>query len=285
LDEKKAQEYFGMATDWHYSGETFTFAGEIANADQKTAFLSYLKWGDSNIKHLILIRNYPAYFPTWHGKPFSSQSTFDNEKGIYYGLETKIHQFKINAYFDVWRYPETRYFEKMPTVASEEFLQIETKSKTQKWTFSVNHKNKEKYKTLEDESKIRNFQRTVLRTDWWHYFDNISLKTRFEYASEYYQDEKVFQKGTLISQLVKFHFSNLELAAQIALYHANVLHYMYEYSMDGQMENAVLSGDGIYSYLLVKYLIIKNLKIQFKISDRWNEKNYLKAGLQIEYLL
>jgi hypothetical protein len=285
FDVKKSQSYNALATDWHYANSFFIFAGEVARADEKTAFLSYLKWGDKAIKHLILVRSYPDYFPTWHGKPFSSQSTFDNEQGVYYGLETRFKKFKLNAFFDVWRFPATRYYEKMPTAASEELIQIETKTKKQKWTFSANHKTKEKYKTLDDESKIRNYQRTVLRCDWWNYYDFISFKTRFEYASEYYKNEQLFQKGILVSQLVRLQFSAFHVIAQIAMYHSDILHYMYEYSMDGQMENAVLSGDGIYSYILLKFLVIKNAKVQFKISDRWNKANYLKLGLQIEYSL
>ncbi|MCD4817467.1 MAG: helix-hairpin-helix domain-containing protein [Candidatus Cloacimonetes bacterium] len=279
-DNKYPSKYSGLSSYFNTRINEIEFFGEIASIDEKFAGVSGIRWGDQRIKQLLLFRKYPDHLINWHANSFTSAS-MKNETGIYYGLKIIPRiRTKINFYIDIWKYPKVRYFEKMPTTGNEEFLQFETFSKFRKIAITLKHKNKEKYKTIDDESIIRDFEQTLLRIDWWSYYDLMKIKTRFEFANEYLPENKLFKNGILIYEQVKFIYKSLEIVGQITVFHSQILHYMYEYALDGTMETSVFSGDGVHTYLLLKYDWNKTFETQFKISDRWNENNCFKIGFQ-----
>lgn len=273
--------YSAISADFIINRSGFPTFGEISFAQEKIAGVMGCKFGENELRHLLLFRYYQKDFPTWHGNPFSSQSRFDNEVGLYYGMTIiPFERTKINCYFDVWSFPETRYFEKMPTVGSEQFIQLERKFDTNSLRFTIQHKNKEKYISL-DETKIRDFERTVIRVDWWQNISNFRFKTRCEFVTEYLANDNIYKSGILAYEEIKWKINKLTLIGQVAVYHSDVLHYMYEHNVDGIMQNSILKGDGAYSYFVFKYNFIKDIELQFKVSDHWNTKNKMRLYLQV----
>jgi len=288
-DTETANDYSAIGANFYLLKNKYPTFGEIAFIEDKIAGVVGTKWGEDKIRQLLLFRYYDKNFPTFHGKPFSAQSAnFDNEIGLYYGITLlPFKKTKLNIYFDVWKFPETRYFEKMPTAGSEQFVQLEIQTKKNGFRFTLKHKDKEKLKTLDDVSQIRNFERTLFRFDWWQQvFPTLRLKTRCELVTEYFPQEDVFSKGILAYEQLRLKAGKLELITQIAIYRsdtepAKVLLYMYENNVDGIMQNSIFSGDGIYSYLLLKYQVLRCSEIQFKIADRWNSEDKMKYYLQV----
>jgi len=259
---------------------------EVAFADDKLAAQLGMKFGDREFQQLILFRNYEKNLPTWHGNAFSAQSNFDNETGIYYGAKLLLNKkTKINCYFDLWSFPRTRYFEKMPTIGSDHFFQFETRFTGNTVRLTVHNKQKEKYMTLET-AEIRDFERLLIRCDWWQKLKDVTFKTRSEFVSEYLPDDHVYGKGLLFYEQLKVDYDNFDVVAQISFYKSvlepfKIKHYMYENNITGIMQNSVLSGDGIASYLLIRLNVTSNLKLQVKISDRWLKKNEMRLFFQI----
>ena len=288
-DPEKANDYTAAGANFYLISGKYPTFGEIAYANDKIAGLIGTKWGEDKIRQLLLFRYYEKNFSTFHGKPFSAQSAnFDNEIGLYYGITLlPFRKTKLNIYFDVWKFPGTRYLEKMPTAGSEQFIQLEIHYGKNGFRFTLQHKDKEKLKTLDDVSKIRDFKRTLFRFDWWQQvFPALRIKTRCELVTEYFPAEEVFSGGILAYEQLKWKTGNLELITQIAVYRSDtepykVLHYMYENNVDGIMQNSIFSGDGVYSYLLLKYQVLKSSEIQFKIADRWNSEDKMKYYLQV----
>jgi len=280
-DKLNNNEYSAVSADIIINQNYFPSFGEIAYSEQKIAGVLGTKFGENQLRHLLLFRYYEKGFPTWHGNPFSSQSRFDNEIGLYYGLTiTPFVRTKINCYFDVWSFPETRYFEKMPTVGSEQYIQLEKKFDSNSLRFIIQHKDKEKYISLE-EAKIRDFERTTYRADWWQFIDDLRFKTRCELVTEYLPDEQIHKAGFLAYEELKYKIDKLSLIGLVAVYHSDVLHYMYEHNVDGIMQNSILKGDGFYSYFMLTYKILANFEIQFKVSDHWDENDKMRIYLQI----
>lgn len=274
-------EYSAVSADFMINQTSFPTFGEIAYSQQKIAGVMGSKFGENKLRHLLLFRLYQKGFPTWHGNPFSSQSRFDNEIGVYYGVTlTPFTRTKINCYFDVWSFPETRYFEKMPTVGSEQYIQLERKFDSNSFRLIVQHKDKEKYIALE-ETKIRDFERTTYRADWWQFIDNFRFKTRCELVTEYLPDEQIHEAGFLVYEELKIKLQSVNIIGLMAVYHSDVLHYMYEHNVDGIMQNSILKGDGFYSYFMLTYNFSTNFEIQFKVSDHWNKKDKMRIYLQI----
>lgn len=281
-----ASKYNGASLYFLLFNNTSPIFSEVAMADKKLAGSAGIKFGDERMRQIILFRSYQKNFPTWHGNPFSSQSNFDNETGLYFGTTLlPAKKIKINAYFDVWNFPQTRYYEKMPTANSEQFIQIETRFPANTCRITLHHKQKEKYLNLED-AKIRDFERLLLRIDWWQQLTRLIMKTRLEFVSEYLPEDKVYAKGWLFYEQAKIKLNKLQIIAQISVYHSvcepfKVKHYMYENNVRGIMQNSVFSGDGIASYLLLKYDIYPNLRLEAKVSDRWQTADKMRFFLQM----
>ncbi len=273
-------EYTAISTDIVINRNGFPTFGEIAYAQDKLAGVLGSKFGENELRHLILFRYYQKDFPTWHGNPFSSQSRFDNEIGLYYGITIiPLERTKINCYFDVWSFPETRYFEKMSTVGTEEFIQFERKFDKNSLRFTIQHKSKEKYIALE-QTKIRDFERTTFRADWWQKINNLRFKTHCELITEYLSEDDIHKSGLLAYEEVKWKMNKLTVIGQVSAYNSDVLHYMYEHNVDGIMQNSILKGDGFYSYFVLKYNLLKNVELQCKVSDHWNRKDQMRMYLQ-----
>jgi hypothetical protein len=280
-DSNLNNDYAAYSSFFKMNLGLYPMFGELSAADGKYAGILGIKFGESKFRQVLLLRYYEKYFPTWHGNPLSAQSSFDNEMGMYYGITlVPFAKAKMNIYFDIWKYPQTRYFEKMPSVGNEEFIQLELNRNPHNFRFTFKHKNKEKYISL-DESGIRDFERNMFRVDWWQDQGNFRMKSRLEFTSEFLREDRIFEHGILAYQQIKYKTGNLEVVAQVSVYHTEVLIYMYENSIDGIMQNSIFSGDGIYSYLLFKYNVFKHFEMQFKISDELIEENKMRLYFQM----
>jgi hypothetical protein len=268
------------------NNSSFPIFGETASIDKKYGLILGMKFGENVVRHLLILRYYEKDLTTWHGHAFATQSNFENETGVYYGITIiPTKRNKLNAYFDVWSFPETRYFEKMPTVGSEQFLQWESHFCSQAIRLTLQHKFKEKYIILEN-AQIRDFERTLLRFDWWQKLSFITFKTRGEFVSEYLPENKIYTTGFLFYEQMKLKSNRIELIGQISVCKSDtspfkVKHYLYEQNVDGIMQNSVISGDSISSYLLLKYQISVHVELQLKLSDVWQQKDKFRTFAQI----
>ncbi|HPR17896.1 MAG TPA: hypothetical protein PLD62_06595 [Candidatus Cloacimonadota bacterium] len=280
-----ADKYTALNAFFVVNKTGFPIFGEVACIDGNYGMVAGAKFGENKFRQLVVTRYYEKDIPSWHGNPFASQSSFNNEMGMYYGVTIlPAERHKINAYFDVWSFPQTRYFEKMPTVGSEQFLQWEVHFASHSLRMTLQHKFKEKYITL-DEAKIRNYERTLCRLDWWQKFTALTLKTRAEFVNEYLSEDKVYASGFLLYEQLKLQREYFELIAQITCFKSDtkpfkVKHYVYENNVDGIMQNSVFSGDGVASYLLIRFNFSEKFSLQTKISDTWQEAGKMRFFCQ-----
>lgn len=281
-DPKRAQKYDAFNLYFNLFGSKTPIFGEFAYADSKNALIMGFRHGDTRFRQLILARYYEKNFPTWHGNPFSSQTRFDNEQGFYYGLTfTPTSSIRVNAYLDVWNHPGTRYFEKMPTAAHEEFIQLRFRHQKHIVQVSYSHKNRERQIRIDDVSKIRQQRRSVYRFDWWQHYSSIMLKSRLEMVEEYLPEEEHYSRGFLAFQQLRLPLEKLELLLQLTVYHSDVLLYMYEHSLDGKMQNSIFRGDGIHCNLVVKYTFSEHWEFQAKVSDGWFSRDDFSVMCQL----
>ncbi|KQC03869.1 MAG: hypothetical protein APR54_02275 [Candidatus Cloacimonas sp. SDB] len=281
-DPKIINEFSAFSMDLSFFRSSHPVHSEIALINKKMSCLSSITLNTKNIHQLFLFRSYSNNFPEWHGNPFSSQSGFANETGFYYGITFRPgNKIKLNFYIDLWKFPETRYFEKMPTVGNEIMFNCNLRlPDDQMLKFLFKQKNKEKYISL-DESKIRDLQKNNFRLDWIKQYNNIKLQTRFELASEYLPFVKIFKKGYLFSQLLKYNSGFFSIALQIAATDSDLLFYLYEYSVDGALSNAILKGNNIYYNLMAGVKPVDFLKLQLKTSGILKDNDTMKLIFQV----
>jgi len=258
-------------------------SAEVAFAAKKWSGIIAFRAGNADFRQLFLYRHYQNGFPDWHGNPFSSQSSFDNQQGFYYGLTLKLFGWmKLNFYVDLWKYPETRYFEKMPTAGNELMLNVEYRLPDKnKLVLLFKQKNSEKYFVL-DIGKIRNMQKNYFRLDWKQETGHIQFCTRISYVTEYISDDKYFANGLLLAEILKFRSGKVSCTCQVAGFSSNLLLYLYEYDVDGKMSTCALKHNDTYYNFLISYRLFPYLTFQFKISGLLANKDKSTLCFQIK---
>src|SRR5690554_3168460 len=252
----------------YYRTDNFALWGEYARISNKQGLVAGIRLGRGVFQQLLLYRSYEKDMPVWHGNPFSSQSSFDNEEGLYYGLRIRPSRFwTLNCFFDLWRHPATRYFEKMPTTRSEQYLQVIHNRQVDTFRLKFQHKNYEKYRVLQDIAGIRDEHKTVTALDWKHNIrTDLSHSCGIEYITHYIPEVKNFKKGILLFENLSWKYRKTGLVYQINFFRSDISHYLYERSLDGMWESRPLSGDDIYSFLVIKADVAENIKVQGKFS-------------------
>ena len=292
LDKEYPQEQILFGIDYSLLLNRFCLFGEMSITDRskrRKAYLVGLSLLEKRFENLIIVYDYDKYFPTYHGNPFHNSSNYDNQKGIYYGILFRpAKKSKLNLYFDIYNFPKERYFEKMPTYGVDKFLQFDQKWKDNKIRITVRNQDKETYQNIEDSKKIYSFQRTTLRSDFWHYLQkNVRLRLRAEYSYEDYESISKYDDGFLFFQEIKIvFFKRWQNLIRFTQYRSNdITLYMYENDIDGIMLNSQFSGDGFFWFLLLKYRITNYLSLQFKYAEDLWKTDKLYNNNQIKFLI
>jgi hypothetical protein len=261
----------------------FPIFSEVAKADDKIATVGGIRFGSSKFKNLLIARYYPKHFPTWHGKPFSDKSNFDNEQGIYYGLKFyPIPKLKLNLYFDVWKHPQTSYWEKMPTSGSEQFIMLSYKYGKNKWRFSIKNSNEEKYISLQENSKIRQVRANIFSFKWrqnvnsWLTYDSYG-----KLANQYLPQSRVYERGFLFYQQARMQSEILDVILRLSSHHGELPVYVYENNVDGIMQNRACSGEGLYGFIVCSWRLFTNFELQAKYFDYLVKKEKAEFYFQV----
>lgn len=262
-----SSEYTKAGLFFSHSFNRIDFLGEYARIDNKNGLVTAMRWGDRDFRHLLLYRYYEKGIPVWHGNPFAAGSSFDNENGLYYGIELRAGRFTINSYFDVWRYPGTSYFEKMPVTRNDQFLQIACQFKEDSFRLRFRNTDYDKYRVIEDTGKIRREKSLNLSLEWrrpintdWQYRSGI------QFADRYIPEANDYNNGFLKYEQIRWDKQKLSLIAQINVFESEVTHYLYQHTLQGMWESRPLSGDDLYMWIMAGYDLTPKTKIQSKFS-------------------
>lgn len=280
LADGSAQKYWCYAISAGVQQQNWQWVNEAALSDKSCAWLSGLRWGTPEYRHLLMARYYPAEFPTHLGNPFSTGSSFANEQGIYYGFRARLATgLLLRGYFDVWHFPQPRYFEKMPTSGSEEYISVQWQRGIHRVTATMRAVCKEKYISL-DTAEIRDFQRLTLRCEYRQQpSDWLEYKTRLAFSSDYLPAEKQHESGILNYQQMKLKWGNWSCTARISASFGDVLLYVHEPDIIGSFSNQMFKGDVISGCILIDAQISKRGRLQAKYRDDVGKNNAAYAAL------
>jgi hypothetical protein len=274
LEQELSNNYNSKGFFINFKAGEIDLLGEYARLGGRTGIVAALRWGKSPFRQLLLYRQYDRYFPHWHGNPFSSQANFDNERGVYYGLRIVPYPgWTINVYFDIWRHPDTRYFEKMPITRTEQYLQVIYRTSKDTFRWKLHNRDYARYRVFDDTGKIRDENKTAVAWDWLHKVTpNLSITTCLEYLSRRIPEINDFQKGILFFENISWQQKNTRISCRISVYRSAVSHYVYEQSLAGMWESRPLNGDDIYFYLIIKNNLTNSIKLQSKFSYLLTQK-------------
>ncbi|MEM9930277.1 MAG: helix-hairpin-helix domain-containing protein, partial [Bacteroidota bacterium] len=116
--------------DYRYRLRNFTFFGEVAGSRNLTdgatttggvAQLHGLMLGlDRYVDLSVVYRNFDVDYQALNARPFAETTGARNEEGLYFGLEVRPGaNWRINAYYDLFRFPYLRFNIDGPSQGSE----------------------------------------------------------------------------------------------------------------------------------------------------------------------
>ena len=214
----------------------------------------------------VLQRYYTKDYQAYYAAGFGEQSKTTNEKGIYFGAEMHpVRKLSLSAYFDSYSFPWMKFRTYAPSNGVDFFTEAD---------YSVNHY-VNVYARYKQESKYQNSsydytgvvpiiptQKKQLRFHInYQLARNLVMKNRFEFA-QYQTSETGIENGWMIFQDVNYQFSTLPLKinARIAFFDApyNARIYAYENDILYGFSIPAYSGQGIRTYLTLKYTVVRN---------------------------
>lgn len=214
----------------------------------------------------ILQRYYTKDYQAYYAGAFAEQSNTTNENGIYFGTEIyPVRKWKVSAYYDIYKFPWLRFGVNSPSSGNDFFTQIEY-SLSRYVNMHIRYKQESAFKTSSDDfTGVVPVVTTTKKQFRYHITyslsRNLRLKNRLELAS-YKKGENKLETGFMFYQDVSYKLRQLplQLTARIAFfdaaYNARIYTYendiLYGYSIPG------LSGQGIRTYLNLRYTVIKN---------------------------
>ena len=251
--------------------------GEAAGSKQGRPALTQSLFFNSGIikygvKYWYINKNYQSPF----GRVFDNSDPFPQaEEGFYFGLTLNpFNRFTINSYKiikkDLWR----TYFDKMPKIKDESFIEVNYQPENLSVFARLRIKNNEYFIDQENENTIirtvqqQNIYRLqldykpakqlLLRTRW----ESTDIQSCNENGSYLFEDIHLFT-GPIFSIITRVLFYRTDS------YNSRL--YEYESDLPGSYANYPVYGEGKIYYLLLKWKIYNKISILFKY--RYNNIN------------
>ena len=279
------------SVDYRYRLRNFTFFGEVAGSrngsdgqpsDVRGAQLHGVLLGlDRYTDFAVVYRNYGVGYQALAARPFGESNGGRNEEGLYFGLTLRPgNHWRINAYYDLFRFPYLRFNVDAPSRGHEYRLRVTYWQKRKLDTYVELRSETKGFGTDGDETEFTNLDPVVPRTRFqgrlhFGYKVTSALEWRSRLDAGFTEDP-LNGRETGIMLLQDLHYrprGPLSFSARLAFFNTadyDVRFYQYE---NGLLYNArVLPyyGRGTRSFLLVRYKGIRNLTVEGRIAQTYN---------------
>jgi hypothetical protein len=267
---KGKYQLFGETAISKSKGKAFV-QGAIINLNDQLSFSALFRHFDKNYQAL------------W-ANTFAEGSNISNESGLYFGAKILPVKFvTLSAYSDFYRSQWINYSTAAPSTGWDILTQanIVLSGKTE---FYIRFKNEEKeVKFIQNERYVNLPEQTQkLRFHFYYkYSEQIILKTRLEQVL-YKGLEK--ENGLMIFQDVQYIPTKIpiNISARIAWFSTDSYNsrvYAYENDLLYTFSIPAYYGNGLRTYLNLKYKIAKNVDLWFKIANTsWNDRDIISSG-------
>lgn len=214
----------------------------------------------------ILHRAYAKDYWAQYAGGFAEQSRVQNENGLYLGAEFHpIRNWKLGAYYDMYRFPWLSYRRDAPADGQDYFAQVDfapSRNLQMYWRFKHETKTEN---SSENTAGVDPLVPAALSKIRYHLAysisDEVEMKSRAE-AAFYDKGDEKHETGILIYQDVAWRSQRFPITAhfRLAFFDADYYARLYAYENDILYAFSVpaYSGQGFRSYLTLKYTIVDN---------------------------
>jgi hypothetical protein len=281
-------DLLNASVDYRYRYRNFTFFGEVAGSSKEPqngingfgfSQLHGLMLGlDRYVDVSVVYRNYGVDYQALNARPFGETTGARNEEGIYVGLELRPGKhWRINAYYDIFRFPYLRFNIDAPSEGHEYRFRLTYWQKRKLDTYLELRSETKGFGTDGDESVFTNLDPVVPRTRFqarlhFAYKINTDLEWRSRLDVGYTEEELTDREtGFMIYQdLIYRPRGAFSFTTRFSLFNTdgfNVRFYQYE---NGLLYNARVLPyyhQGTRTFLLVRYKGIRGLTLEGRIAQ------------------
>ena len=284
----RGSDLVNASVDYRYRYRNFTWFGEVAGSRNDggpnperngLAQLHGLMVGlDRFVDLSVLYRRYGVTYQALNARPFGETNGGRNETGLYFGLEVRpAKNWRLNAYYDVFRFPYLRFNQDAPSQGNEYRLRLTYWQKRKSETYVELRSETKGFGTDGDETVFTNLDPVVPRTRFQarlHFAYRITpfLEWRSRVDGGFTEDElNGRQRGFMVYQDLHYRPRGpLSLSGRVAVYDTdgfNVRFYQYE---NGLLYNARVVpyyNRGTRMFLLARYKGIRGLTLEGRIAQ------------------
>lgn len=272
------KEQTSGSIDYKLRWRRLFFFGETAITDKLApATLNGLSINPmSTVSLVMLYRYYAPKYNVLFANAFGEGSQNNNEEGLYLGAE--VHPFrcwKFSAYGDSYRFPWLKYGIDKPSTGYDVLFQADCVPKrdvSMYWRFRFEQKADNVANDTATTPTISNYDRGSLRYVL-QYAINEHLKLRNTLEGTYSKKaDDAPTTGFLLGQDLSYSFAKTPLSFDLryeffdAMNYENRI-YCYEKDILYAFSIPALYGEGSRYYLNVKYKLLSNLSLYFKIGQ------------------
>ncbi|PZX50572.1 helix-hairpin-helix domain-containing protein [Algoriphagus chordae] len=274
-----------------YNWKNFFLFGEsaISQSGGKGNILGFVSSLSKQVDFSVLWRKYDVNFHSFYANAFSESTKPANEQGIYLGIQIKpIPKWKINAYYDFFKFPWFRYRVYAPSKGYEWLTRISFQPNRNLTAF-FQIREEQKDRNLSDSGqpalpyqiKPLNKVNGLLSLEY-QVNKDFFFRSRILFSRVNYNDQK--SSGFMILQDVRYSFNEFRLTGRIALFDTDDYDtriYAFENNVLWTFSIPAFSGQGMRYYLLAQYQINSQITCYFRLSrTSYTDRESISSGLQ-----
>ena len=275
----------------NYNWKNFFLFGESAMSQSggKGNIIGFVSSLSKQIDFSLLWRKYDKEFHSFYASAFAESTRPANEQGVYLGIQIKpIPKWKINAYYDFFRFPWLRYRLYAPSTGYEWLARI-TFQPARNLTAFFQIREEQKDRNLSDSGEpslayqIRPLNKiNGLVSLEYQVSKEFFFRSRILFSRVDYNDKK--STGFMILQDAQYSFSKFRITGRIALFDSDDYDtrlYAFENNVLWTFSIPAFAGQGMRYYLLGQYQVNSQLTAYFRFSrTSYTDRETISSGLQ-----
>ena len=237
----------------------------------------------------LLYRRYHERFVSLHAAAFGERSGGpQNEEGLYTGLRFRPHRrLRIDAWCDVFRFPNRTYFLHLPTSGGEVLLAAEYRMPAKTRLYLRLRRERKDQTVAAIDATGREIRPLTARSTSGvrlqlqkEFDDDLRVRLRAEYTQTVYDAYAAAVDGALLSAELRMRlFPVLTFTGRVTGYSTSSYDsrlYQFEHDVRGVMLNAVCYGEGVRLYLLgvLRLGMAAELGARYALTLREGERSF-----------
>lgn len=274
-----------------YNWKNFFLFGEsaISQSGGKGNVIGFISSLSKQVDFSVLWRKYEKDFHSFYANAFSESTRPANEQGVYLGIQIKpITKWKINAYYDFFKFPWMRYRVYAPSNGYEWLTRVSFQPNRNLTAF-FQIREEQKDRNLADSGKpslpyqIRPLNKiNGLLSLEYQVNKAFFFRSRILFSRVNFNDQK--SSGFMMLQDAQYSFNKFRLTGRIALFETDDYDtriYAFENNVLWTFSIPAFAGQGMRTYLVAQYQINSQITTYFRISrTAYTDREMISSGLQ-----